>query len=102
MKAQHLFHSENRIPRDSLSSRFAPGSGKRGSVLIGALLVVLVVTALVGVAFLATNGAARMGGRAKDYVGVQRAAEATVEYGYGVWKQRIFAAGRPITTAEAN
>ena len=77
--------------------------GKRsGSVLIGVLVTVVVVTSLVGVSFVATNSAARMGGRAKEFVGVQRAAEATVEYGYGIWKQRIFAAGRPITTAESN
>lgn len=77
--------------------------GKRsGSVLIGVLITVVVVTSLVGVSFVATNSAARMGGRAREFVGVQRAAEATVEYGYGIWKQRIFAAGRPITTAEAN
>ena len=75
---------------------------RSGSVLIGVLITVVVVTSLVGVSFVATNSAARMGGRAKEFVGVQRAAEATVEYGYGIWKQRIFAAGRPITTAEAN
>lgn len=73
-----------------------------GSVLIGVLITVVVVTSLVGVSFVTTNSAARMGGRAKEFIDVQRAAEATVEYGYGIWKKRIFSAGRPITTAEAN
>lgn len=75
---------------------------RRGSAILGALLVVVVVTGLVAASFLATNGASRMGGRSRDYVGVQRAAEAAVEYGFGVWKQRVFAAGRPISTTEAS
>ena len=75
---------------------------KRGSAIVGAFLVVAIVTGLVGVSFLATNGAARMSGRSRDYVGVQRAAEASVEYGFGVWKQRVYGAGRPITTTEAS
>jgi hypothetical protein len=84
------------------SAKLRPLPIQRGSALLGALLVVVVVTALVGVSFLATNGASRSSGRSRDYVRVQRAAEAAVEYGYGIWKQRIFAAGRPISTTEAS
>ena len=73
-----------------------------GTVIVVALIIVVVVTALVGVTFLATNAATRMGGRAKDYIATQRAAEAAVEYGYGIWKKRIFSFGRSLTTAEAS
>jgi hypothetical protein len=84
-------------PRSSSSK-----TDRRGSALIGALLVVVVVSAAVGVSFLGTGGAARMGNRATDYIEVQRAAEAAVEYGFGVWKQRVYGAGRPISTTEAS
>ena len=70
--------------------------------MIAALIIVVIVTALVGVTFVATNAASRMGGRAKDYVAAQRAAEAAVEYGYGIWKRRIFVSNGAITTAVAN
>ena len=99
MKTSFAIHGDHRASNSSMPIL---GRRRRGSALIAALLVVVVVSGLVGVSFLATNNAARMGGRAQDYVEVQRAAEAAVEYGFGVWKQRIFAAGRPISTTEAN
>ena len=83
-------------------SRFAPPGRRRGTAIISALIVVVVVTALVGVTFVATNAASRMGARAKDYVAAQRAAEAAVEYGYGIWKRRIFVANGAITTSTAS
>ena len=84
------------------TSRLAPRLKESGSVIVVALIIVVVVTAMVGVTFLATNSASRMGGRAKDYVATQRAAEAAVEYGYGIWKHRIFVANGAINTAAAN
>ena len=85
-----------------LPSRLTLSKRCSGAVIVVALIVVVVVSALVGVTFLATNAASRMGGRAKDYVSAQRAAEAAVEYGYGIWKRRIFVANGAITTTAAN
>ena len=94
--------SEGGLSASALSSKFAPSKKRRGSVLVAALIIVVVVTALVGVTFTSTSAASRMSGRAKDYVGVQRAAEAAVEYGYGVWKRRIFVSNGAISTTAAN
>jgi hypothetical protein len=102
MKISPAIHTKDQVTESPQQSALNFQSERRGSVLVGALLIVVIVTALVGVAFIATNGASRMGGRGKEFVGLQRAAEAAVEYGYGIWKQRIFAAGRPISTAEAS
>jgi len=43
-----------------------------------------------------------MGYRATSYIATERVAEAAVEYGFGIWKQRIFEGGGAITTAAAN
>lgn len=102
MKTSHIILGENQAYSISQAPELALKRKQNGSVLVGVLITVVVVTTLVGVSFMATNAASRMGGRAKEYVGVQRAAEAAVEYGYGIWKQRIFAAGRPISTTEAS
>ena len=83
-------------------SKFPRLKGRRGTAIVATLIIVVVVTALVGVTFVATNAATRMGGRAKDYVAAQRAAEAAVEYGYGIWKRRIFVANGAINTVAAN
>ncbi len=82
--------------------RLLPPGGRGGSVIIAALIIVVITTALVGVAFVSTNAATRMGGRAKDYIAAQRAAEAAVEYGYGIWKRRIFVANGAISTSTAS
>ncbi len=85
-----------------LAFRLNPPALQRGSTLVASLIVVAVVTALVGVTFVATNAESRMGNRATGYIGTQRAAEAAVEYGFGVWKQRIYQANGAINTATAN
>ena len=102
MKTLHYLNGEKYFSGFTQTSRLVPDRNRRGSVLVAALLIVVIVTGLVGVSFIATNSAARMGGRGKEFVGVQRAGEAAVEYGYGIWKQRIASAGRPITTTEAS
>ena len=85
-----------------LTSRLAPPEMRRGSTLVASLIVVAVVTALVGTTFVATNAASRMGYRATGYIGTQRAAEAAVEYGFGIWKQRIYKANGAISTTIAS
>ena len=40
--------------------------------------------------------------RSRDYAAAQAAAEGAVEYAFGIWKTRIAAQNRAITTAEAN
>lgn len=75
---------------------------RQGSTLIASLIVVSVMTVLIGVSFLATNEAGRMGFRASRYIATQRAAEAAVEYGFGVWKQRVYTNNGAIATAQAN
>ena len=102
MKTLHYLNGEKYFSGFTQTSRLVPDRNRRGSVLVAALLIVVIVTGLVGVSFIATNSATRMGGRGKEFVGVQRAGEAAVEYGYGIWKQRIASAGRPITTTEAS
>ena len=79
-----------------------PRTLQNGSTLVASLIVVAVVTALVGVTFVATNAESRMGSRATSYIGTQRAAEAAVEYGFGIWKQRVFQANGAIDTTAAN
>lgn len=85
-----------------LTSRLAPPEMRRGSTLVASLIVVAVVTALVGTTFVATNAASRMGHRATGYIGTQRAAEAAVEYGFGIWKQRIYKSNGAISTTVAS
>jgi hypothetical protein len=94
--------SENGTSACPLSSKFAPSKKRQGSALVATMITVVVVTALVGVTFVATNAASRMSARAKDYIGVQRAAEAAVEYGYGIWKRRIFVSNGAISSDAAN
>ena len=86
----------SQLPAPSLPA--LPGR-QRGSTLVAALIVVTVVTTLVGVTFLATNAASRMGYQASNYIATQRAAEAAVEYGYGIWKQKIFVANGAVATS---
>ena len=102
MKTLHHIESGHKASSGPLASRLAILKKRSGSVIVVALIIVVVVTSLVGVTFLATNAASRMGGRAKDYIAVQRAAEAAVEYGYGIWKRRIFVSNGAINTATAN
>jgi len=75
---------------------------KRGSTLLVALIVVAIVTAVVGVTLVATSAATRLGNRASTYIAAERAADGAVEYGFGIWKQRIFASNGAISTTAAN
>jgi len=102
MKMQLNITRSSQTQDGLVTPRLAFKNGEKGSALITSIIVVAVVTTLVGVSFVATSSAQRTSDRARDFVGVERAAEAAVEYGYGIWKQRIFVAGRPITTAEVS
>ncbi len=102
MKTSRDFNESDDATLAPRTPRLRPRIKENGAVIVVALIIVVVVTAMVGVTFLATNSASRMGGRAKDYIATQRAAEAAVEYGYGIWKHRIFVANGAITTAAAN
>ncbi len=90
------------VPGSLMGSKFSPSGRHRGSALIAAMITVVAVTAVVGVTFVSTTDATRMGGRAKDFASTQQAAEAAVEYGYGIWKRRIFIANGAISTLAAN
>lgn len=95
-------NNEAGLSASPLRSKFARAKRQRGSVIVAAMIIVVIVTSLVGVTFLATNSASRMSSRAKDYIATQRAAEAAVEYGYGIWKRRIFVANGAISTDTAS
>ncbi len=86
----------------SPSSLLKKSKRRRGSTILAALVIVAIVTALVGVTFVATNAASRMGYRATNYIATERAADGAVEYGFGVWKQRIFAGNGAISSTAAN
>src|SRR6187399_1225311 len=77
-------------------------SAERGNILMVALIVVAIVSGFVAVAFNATNGAARLTDRSRDYAATSAAAEGAVEYAFGIWKKRISVANRALTTAEAS
>ena len=94
-----ISHPEHRFPTPPILSRLTPHGSRRGSTLVASLIVIAIVTAMVGVTFVATNAASRMGYRASGYIATQRAAEAAVEYGFGIWKQRIFVANGAVTTS---
>ena len=73
-----------------------------GTALIITLFIITAVTASVGIAFVATNASQRMGARASSYIATERVAEGAVEYGFGIWKQRVFMNNGAITTTAAN
>ncbi len=72
-----------------------------GATLVVALLAILMVTASIGVAYKSTGSAARLTDRSRDVVQARLAAEGAIEYGFGVWKQRIQNQDRAISTEEA-
>lgn len=90
--------------RDCHSLRAKPLRGKSqgGSTLLLVMLIITIVTAAVGIAFVVTNAGQRMGARASAYITAERVADGAVEYGFGVWKQRVFMNNGAITTAAAN
>jgi len=77
-------------------------SNCQGNILIVALILIFVVSGFVATALNVTSNTARFTDRSSDYAATQAAAEGAVEYAYGVWKSRILAVDRPLTTAEAN
>ena len=94
---------ENTV-RDCHSLRAKPLRGKSqgGSTILLVMLIITIVTAAVGIAFVVTNAGQRMGARASAYITAERVADGAVEYGFGVWKQRVFMNNGAITTAAAN
>jgi len=94
---------ENTI-RDCHSLRARPRRGKSqgGSTILLVMLIITIVTAAVGIAFVVTNAGQRMGARASAYITAERVADGAVEYGFGIWKQRVFMNNGAITTAAAN
>ena len=64
-------------------------SSSKGNILIVALIMIVVISGFVGVAFNATNNASRLADRSRDHVVEQAAVEGAVEYAYGVWKKRL-------------
>ena len=102
MNPSHNSHTNDRPPTLRFNSALSKRRAKSVSTIVAALIVTAVVTAIVGVTFIATNAASRMGYRATSYIATQRAAEAAVEYGYGIWKQRVFTNNGAIGTNQAN
>jgi len=77
-------------------------STEGGNILVVAIIVVAIVSGFVAAALNATNGAARLTDRSRDYAAATAATEGAVEFAYGVWKKRIQSNNRAITTTEAN
>ena len=73
----------------------------RGNILMVTLIMIVMISAFVLAAMNVTGHTARMTDRSRDYAAAQSAAEGAVEYGFGIWKTRIAARNRAITTAEA-
>ena len=73
----------------------------RGNMLVMAMIVILVASAMVGVGLNVTGTTGRITDRSRDYAAAQTAAEGAVEYAFGVWKRRILQRNRSLTTAEA-
>ena len=94
---------ENTI-RDCHSLRAKPllGKSQDGSTILLVMLIITIVTAAVGIAFVVTNAGQRMGARASAYITAERVADGAAEYGFGIWKQRVFMNNGAITTAAAN
>ena len=74
----------------------------QGNILIVALILVFVISGFVATALNVTNNTSRFTDRSRDYAAAQSAAEGSVEYAFGVWKARILAIDRPLTSMEAN
>ncbi|MGB8167006.1 MAG: hypothetical protein WCF18_05905 [Chthoniobacteraceae bacterium] len=75
---------------------------KQGNILIVALVLVFVISGFVATALNVTNNSARFTDRSRNYAAAQSAAEGAVEYAFGVWKTRILAADRALSTTAAN
>ncbi len=73
-----------------------------GGTLVVALLAILMVSASIGVAYKSTGSTARLTDRSRDLVQARLAAEGAIEYGFGVWKQRIQNLDRAISTTETS
>ena len=73
----------------------------RGNILMVTLIMIVMISAFVLVAMNVTGNTARLTDRSRDYAAAQAAAEGAVEYAFGIWKTRIAAQNRAITTAEA-
>ncbi|MCX6980876.1 MAG: hypothetical protein NTV08_09010 [Verrucomicrobia bacterium] len=86
----------------SLRAKPLRGKSQGGSTILLVMLIITIVTAAVGVAFVVTNAGQRMGARASAYITAERVADGAVEYGFGIWKQRVFMNNGAITTAAAN
>jgi hypothetical protein len=72
----------------------------RGNALIAALLMVVVISGFVGVAYNTTDRAARFADRSRDYAASQSAAEGAIEYAFGVWKTQIASQNAPLATSD--
>lgn len=82
--------------------KLSPSTNQRGNILMVAMIVVAVTSGFVAVAFNVTNSTAKLTDRSRDYAAAQTATEGAVEYGFALWKKRIAANNRAITTTEAN
>ena len=74
----------------------------QGSILVVTLIMLVIISAFVLAAMNVTGHTARLTDRSRDYAAAQAAAEGAVEYAFGIWKTRIAAQNRALTTAEAN
>lgn len=67
-----------------------------GQAMIGALILLAVLTGLASVVIQRTSGSARMSARASDYSEAERISDGLIEYAFGVWKAKTLALGRPL------
>ena len=74
----------------------------QGNILIVALLLIVVVSGLVGVAVNVTNNSAHFTDHSRDYIAAQAAAEGAVDHAFAIWKRRINSGNSAINSTAAN
>ena len=74
----------------------------QGNILIFALILIVVVSGLVGVAVNVTNNSAHFSDHSRDYVAAQAAAEGAVDHAFAIWKRRINLTNTAIDSSTAN
>jgi hypothetical protein len=74
---------------------------QRGSILLGTLCVVVVATAIVGAAHMATSGQTLLTSRSNDIDALQITGEGVLDYAFGAWKDSMDKNGL-LSAADAN
>ena len=68
--------------------------------MVIALLVILIVTALIGVAMTLTTATARRTDSSRDFSALEASAEGALDFAYGVWAKTINSYYKPVTRSQ--